>query len=159
MQLFSSSCWLQYVQLCQVLNSFGLVFVCYSFPWHRQQPHQGSERHSDQPVCSDSGLLSKELCKSLISWSGTEKPNRLHISHNLEDLNSITTEASDNAFSDIDLAWCITLCTYIPVCYSADPPRVYEAATRLSELRAEERRTASRRWRLIGRPRVLEAAD
>ena len=45
------------------------------------------------------------------------------------------------------------------MCFPADPPGVYEAAARISELRSEERRAASRRRRLVGRPSVSEAAD
>lgn len=52
-------------------------------------------------------------------------------------------------------------CLYltVPVCLPADPPRVYEAVTGLSELRAEERRAASGSRRLVGRPGLPEAAD
>ncbi len=43
--------------------------------------------------------------------------------------------------------------------FPADPPRVHEAASRLSELCAEERRAAARSRRLAGRPGLPEAAD
>lgn len=49
----------------------------------------------------------------------------------------------------------VTLCVYVP----ADPPRVHEAVTGLSELCAEERRAASGKWCLIGRQGLLETAD
>lgn len=45
------------------------------------------------------------------------------------------------------------------VCFPADPPRVYEAVTGLSELCAEERRAASGSRCLVGRPGLPEAAD
>lgn len=109
--------------------------VCCSVPWRPQQPHQGSERLSGQPVCSDSGLLQEELCKSVVCRPGTGVlPRLLHRK-----------------------VWPLTVKPLLVP--PADPSRVYEAASRLSELRAEERRAASWRRRLLGRPGLPEAAD
>lgn len=71
-------------------------------------------------------------------------------------VNSITTKVSQClGFS----ATCLHIFKRCCVCFPADPPRVHEAVTRLSELCAEERRAASGRRCLVGRQGLLEAAD
>lgn len=132
---------------CCCCLTLTFMFLCCSFPWHLKQPYKVSERHSDQPVRSDSCVLQEELCKPFISRSGMQQSSCFECKY---------FQVSGHVSEFFDIIQRVHNVTF-PLS-AADPPRVHEAAAGLSELCAKERRAAARSRRLIGRPGVSAAA-